>query len=52
VSVERALGAGIGGRLGNSDEGEDKDTQNDSKFMAVENDRYSLRTIDFTSISH
>ena len=32
VTVERALGGGIGGHHGNSGEGEDKDTHNDSKF--------------------
>lgn len=32
VTVERALGGGIGGRHGNSDEGEDKDAHNDGKF--------------------
>ena len=46
VSVERAVGGGIGGRLGNSDEGGDKDTQNDSgKYVAVKNSRYSLKEI-------
>ena len=35
VSVERALGGGTGGRHGNSDEGEEKDTQNESEFYGI-----------------
>ena len=35
VSVERALGGGTGGRHGNSDEGEEKDTQNESELYGV-----------------
>lgn len=35
VSVERALGGGTGGRHGSNDEGEEKDTQNESEFYGV-----------------
>ena len=43
VSVERAVGAGSGGRLGNSDEGGNKDIQNDSGISLIVAVKYRMK---------